>query len=126
VWAVDQGNDRLQHFTSTGTYVESIALASTTLHGVGMASGDVLWASDFGNHTVSKWDELPGGYGQLAIDIDGNLGTYTGIGQIDGAVTNMATGTATASSVIRVFGKATADTAQFNGMVLSARAEAQR
>ncbi len=124
VWVADQLNSRLQQFTNAGVYLQSIAQASP--HGIDLTSTDVLWVSNQAGHSVAKWDEAttPGGHGQVAIEIDGVLSSYTGPGNIDCAVGNASLGTKAGpgTCVVRAFAKATANTMTLRGLVLSARA----
>ena len=128
VWVCDNPNNRLQEFTNAGVYVGQIA--QTTPAGAAFASGDILWASSNTVHTFSQWDEavLPGGYGQVAIEIDGVLSPYSGPGNRDGAFSLVETGSKAGpgSVVVRAFGKATANTMTVKGAVLSAKAVPRR
>lgn len=135
VLVVDQGNDRIQRFTNTGTFVDAFgsagsgALQFTNAHGIALDGGN-LWVGDFSANRLQKlvWlREEDIGYGQVAVDIDGNLSTYTGIGAISGAVSNGHTRSATGpgTAVVKAYGKALDDTMTLNAAVLTARATAQ-
>jgi hypothetical protein len=126
VVATDYITGIVRRYTTTGTLVDSFTQAGAV--GVGVASGDVPWIASNTSNTIAKWDEAPSGYGQIALEIDGNLGSYTGIGAITGAVSTSGTGSKAgpASVVVRVFGKATSGTMSLSNLVLTARAVAQR
>jgi hypothetical protein len=68
------------------------------------------------------------GHGQVAIEIDGVVSDYLGIGDRDGTVANAATGSKAGPSsvVVRAFGKATSGSLTLNGATLSARAIPRR
>jgi N-acetylglucosamine kinase-like BadF-type ATPase len=123
-------NNRVTRYSTTGTVVD--AFDQATPDGIGWATGDVLWVSNAGSHSVAKWDEVTSaaGYGEAAVEIDGSVGTYLGIGNRDGFVQNVGTGTKTGgldvTCTVRAFAKATSGTATFKGLVLSARAIARR
>jgi hypothetical protein len=123
-------NNRVTRYSTTGTVVD--AFDQATPDGIGWATGDVLWVSNAGSHSVAKWDEVTSaaGYGEVAVEIDGSVGTYLGIGNRDGFVQNVGTGTKTGgldvTCTVRAFAKATSGTATFKGLVLSARAIARR
>lgn len=124
VWVCDYDNDRLQRFSNVGAYQTTIAQANPI--GVDLATGDVLWVSNFEDDSIAKWDEVvtPGGYGQIAIEIDSVVSDYTGLGERDGALGNVALGSKAGpgTCVVRAFGKATANTLTLQSAVLSARA----
>ena len=75
--------------TNVGVFIDEFVLLGLG-DGLAVASGDVVWAGNSIDATIAKWDEAvsAGGYGQVAIDIGGSLGTYTGIGLREGAVAN--------------------------------------
>lgn len=66
----------------------------------------------------------PGGYGTVAIEIDGNLGAYLGIGAMTGQVSNVHTRTkiGPASVVVRAHGLATSGTFTLTDATLCASA----
>jgi hypothetical protein len=118
----------LRYEKNVGTLVDSFPQANPS--GVDVASGDVVWVSNAGDGTIAKWDIVayPGGYGEIAIEIDGVVSDYVGIGNREGAVANAATGTKEGGStvLVRAFGKRTSQTLTLNSAMLSARAVPRR
>ena len=88
----------------------------------------MAWVSNATAGTLAKWDEALGGYGAVAIEIDGVLSEYLGIGNRVGSVANVAVGTATGpgTCLVRAFGKATSGHMSLQSLVLDAHAMAQR
>jgi hypothetical protein len=132
IWVADQGNDRLQKFDSGGVYVEQFA--ATDPDGVVVhTADDKLWVTDFTNDTLSLWDFTaaviaPGGYGEVAVSIDGNLSAYIGRGNEVGDVGNAHTRSVQgpASVTVAAYGKRTSETLTLESAVLSAKAVPRR
>jgi hypothetical protein len=105
--------------------VVAYTIAQNSPSGIAVATGDVVWVSNAAG-SVAKWDEVatPGGYGEVAVDINGNLGGFLGIGNRNGSVSNMheliVQGPATAT--LRAFAKATTNTMTLTESVLTGRA----
>jgi sugar lactone lactonase YvrE len=55
IWVCDYGNNRLQRFTNTGTYVETIS--QTHPAGIDVFTGDVLYVTNSINANVLVYDE---------------------------------------------------------------------
>ena len=128
VSVAEHGSDVVKRYSTLGSFVDSFA--QTDPSGIAVATGAVPWVSNAGDGTIAKWDEAstPGGYGQIAIEIDSVVSDYVGIGNRDGSVSNSATATVAGGStvLIRAFAKATAATLTLKGLVLTARAVPQR
>jgi hypothetical protein len=117
---------RIYRYTNTGTLIDSFATGGSP-EGVTVGTGDVVYVTDALGDTIGKWDQVPG-HGQVAIEIDGVVSDYLGIGDRDGTVANAATGSKAGPSsvVVRAFGKATSGSLTLNGATLSARAIPRR
>jgi hypothetical protein len=115
-------------YTSTGTLVDSFTQAGAT--GITLVTGDIAWVTNGDSDTVTKWDETSsgGGYGEVAVSIDGNVGTYLGLGNEVGAVANSHTRSVAgpASVTVAAYGKATSGTLTLESAVLSATAVPRR
>ncbi len=124
VLVAEYGQDAVKRYTNTGTFIDSFTQIDPD--GIGVATGDVLWVSNATDDTIAKWDEAmtPGGYGDVAIEIDGSVSTYLGIGNRDGAVATASTGSKAGPStvLVRAFARRTTETMTLSGAVLSARA----
>jgi sugar lactone lactonase YvrE len=120
LWVADPGNNRLQKFSPTGTFLEAISQSSPA--GVTLTTGDVLWVSNSVGANVAKWDEAPAGYGGLAVEINGNLGTYITLGDVTAPLQNAHTQSVSgpATVTVKAYGKATSGAATFKSVVLSA------
>jgi hypothetical protein len=121
--------NRVARYTITGTLVSSFTV--TAPYGVTVLSGDVVWVASTSGNTLSAWTETAaavGGYGQVAVAFDGTPGTYTGIGDNDGAVANshVTTAAGPTSVTVAAFGKAAADTMTLESACLSVRAVPRR
>lgn len=135
LWVAGFGDSRLRRYSSTGTLQATITQASPT--GIGIASGDVLWVSSYqagvaDSGRINTWDEVTigNGHGAIAVEIDGSVGTYQGIGNRDDGVVNVAFGSRQGglgqTVTVRAFAKATSGTATFNSINLSAVARPRR
>jgi hypothetical protein len=122
VLVAEYGSNSVKRYSSVGVLVDTFSQA--TPDGIGVATGDVAWVSNAGSHNLAKWDEAAAGYGGLAIEIDGNLGSYITLGNLTAMLQNSHVRTATgpATITVKVYGKSTSGTATFRSVVLSARA----
>lgn len=137
VLAADTYNHRLQRFNGTA-YVDAVGSYGggngefNQPFGTAVQSNGDTWVSDRSNNRLVRFastaGSAAGGYGQVAVEIDGNLGAYLGPGQLTCAVGNAhvraVTGPATCS--VRAFGKATLETMGLRAAVLSATATPRR
>jgi hypothetical protein len=129
IWVADYGNDRVQRFTTSGVYSGQFAQADGD--GIAADADDALWVADAGASTLTKWSaNVPetAGYGEVAIEIDGAVSAYIGIGDREELVANSAEGTATGVGevTVRAFGKATAGMMVLAQAALTARAIPRR
>jgi hypothetical protein len=111
---------------ATGSLIDSFSHPSPLGIDVTTDDNDIIWVSSSGSGIIAKFDEAvtPGGHGSLAVEVDGVVSTYVGIGSRDGSISNVATGSKIGGGtvVVRAFAKATASTLTLKGIVLSARA----
>lgn len=88
-------------------------------------AGDI-WIADAGNHRLQRFGlgSVVGGYGDVAVAIDGNVSTYVGRGTSTGSIGNAHTRSVSGPATVTVagYGKATADTLSLTSCVLSATA----
>ncbi len=122
--------DEIRRYTTAGVLVD--AYATTGPCGIAVGSDGTTWVSHYASDTITKWTLSAGtpsvpaatGYGQIAVEIDGVVGTYVGIGDRHGEVANAGTGSATGPDTItvRAFAKATAGTITLTDALLWAKA----
>lgn len=92
--------------------------------GVGLSAADVLWATNATNANLNRWNPTAPGYGVITTELNASLGSYTGIGNVNGTVqtTQVQAVIGPATISVRVAAKATSGTATFSNLVHSARA----
>ncbi len=119
----------VRRYTSAGVLIDSFT--ATAPDGVGVGSDNRIWVTDATNDTLSVFTYTAGtpssgatGYGQVAVSINAVVGTYTGIGNVDGTLANASTATISgpASVTVAAYGKATSGTVSLTNAVLAARA----
>jgi sugar lactone lactonase YvrE len=130
VWVCDFNNDRLQQFSSTGTWLATVT-GVTDPDGIAVDGDGSLWVTDSTNDVLRKYTysgTSPGGYGEVAVAIDGNLSSYIGRGNEAGDVGNAHTYSVQgpASVTVAAYGKRTSETLTLESAVLSAKAVPRR
>lgn len=129
ILVTDSGRDDIQEFTNTGTFVRKFS-------GLGSGDGQVtdptgivvtadglsVYIADTGNDRVTKFSA--GGYGSIAVSIDGDLSTYLTRGASNGVMANAHTHSVAGPATVTVsaYAKATDDTMGLGSCVLSATA----
>jgi len=125
-----ESNGTVRHTTNAGVAIDSFTVTGGAATGLGVASGDVVWLTNDTTHLVEKWDEgvTSGGYGEIAVSVNGNLSTYVGPGNRDASIANrhIQSVQGPASCTIALYGKALANTLTLREVLLSARAKARR
>jgi hypothetical protein len=105
--------------------------SATEPTGVAVTSTEVAWVSGNTGDNLTTWvetDAVTGGYGEVAVAIDGNVSSYIGrgneVGDIGNAHTRSVQGPA--SVTVAAYGKRTSDTLTLESAVLSAKAMPRR
>jgi hypothetical protein len=129
VVAANPTTDTITYYTTTGTQVSQMSF--TNAFGVAFSAAGDLWITSNADNTLTKYamsGEIPGGYGTIAVAFDGTPGTYTGIGEEEGMVTNshVTTATGPTSVTVAAFGKRTTETLTLESACLSVRAKPRR
>jgi hypothetical protein len=118
-------------YTTAGVVVSTFTQVSP--YGVAALSDGTVWVANTSGDSIALWEDFgvsgnPGGYGTVAVAFDGTPGTYTGIGEVDGVVTNshVTTAVGPTSVTVAAFGKRTSETLTLESACLNVRAVPRR
>jgi DNA-binding beta-propeller fold protein YncE len=119
-----------KRYTTVGALLDTTTQSSA--YGIASVDANTAWVSvSSGSGSIVKWTYdagSPGGYGEVAVSINGNVGTYLGIGNEVGLVENTHTQSVQgpASVTAAAYGKRTSSTLTLESAVLSAKAVPRR
>jgi sugar lactone lactonase YvrE len=131
MWVTDFNSNLIRKYTITGTAGTILSLGQPA--GIGINSiSDIIYAMSFLDGAIHVFDEetIGAGYGEIAVRIDGVMGTYLGPGNRDGSIVNVGHGTKQGglgvTATVHGSFKSTSGTAYFTAPKLRAMARPRR